>query len=121
MLLAELFLGGGSCLAAEPINCGVSAGGLRLGIAVNENQPNPQLEIVLKNVSASKQALLLEAGGGAVFQVEATEQDGKRHSLDADNPLFLVPNFQYQMLVPKTKTLEPGATSNVVLPLKKFF
>lgn len=111
----------GVCSAVEPLTWGPSAGGLRLGISVNKNRVNSQLEISLENVGTSKQKLLLEAGGGTVFQIEATEQDGMRHALHEDNPLFLVPNFQSQMLVPITKTLGSGATSTVVFPLKKFY
>jgi hypothetical protein len=112
---------GRTCLAVEPVTWGIPAGGVRLGIAIHGDQSNSQLKIVLENVGTSKQKVLLEAGGGTVFQIEAIEQDGKRHILHEDNPLFLVPNFQFQMLVPSTETLGSGATSDVMFPTTKFF
>lgn len=74
-----------------------------------------------KTLALQSKNCFLKPGGGTVFQIEATEQDGMRHALHEDNPLFLVPNFQSQMLVPITKTLGSGATSTVVFPLKKFY
>jgi hypothetical protein len=122
LTLAGLAIAGGSaCLAVEPVTWGVPENGVRIAIAVTGNQANSQLKIIIENVGASRQTLLLEAGGGTVFQLESTEQDGIKHTLLEDTPFLFVPNLQSQMLGHRTETLEAGATNEVVLPLKKFF
>jgi hypothetical protein len=109
----------GSTIGA--VTWGPSDSGLRLGITGDGTEKNAQLAVILENLGASMQVLLLEATG-TVFQLQALGENGKRRRLSEDSPLFLVPNLQSHIAFEaKSEKLEPGATRKIIFPAEIIF